>query len=107
MHLDGNLIQSVSLLDCKLPEGGDSVCLPLVLALDPSRASSMRVVPGKIQLGFRLGGVSCTGVQNLAPCQHKPDLFATLLSPFSQVFVPLSTLHLLYLPLSMIAVDRV
>lgn len=67
----------------------------------------MSVVRGKIQLGFRLGGMSCTGVQNLAPCQHKPDLFATLPNPFSQFFVLLSTLHLLYLPLTMTAVDRV
>lgn len=64
-------------------------------------------MPDKIQLGFWLGGISCTGVANFVPCQHKPDLSATLLSPFSLFSVPLSTLPLLYLPWTMTAVDRV
>ena len=48
----------------------------------------MRVVPGKIQLGFQLGYTSCNGVQNFAPFQRKPDLLP-LFSVLSFNFLPL------------------
>lgn len=52
----GNLIQSVSLLDCKVHEGGDSICLSLGHSLRSQHYFQNE--PGKIHLGFWLGGVS-------------------------------------------------